>query len=222
MSKEYTRIQTIQGIIPIVGTLVFIETFKNGIIWSASGTGTDWIVEWLKNQQFADNPSVHLVTKETTPAATDNTLLSKLIFSPSDKFLTIEANVRFDTGNVCTGVDLEIQYRDTNTTKLFGIRIGNTFDQLEAINTAGNYAVIAGTPTNLEPLVWHKLLFQIDLDNNIYKTIIFDNTILTPTNLSFQNTGAGGSNRLQARIRVTTGGAATSEAWFSNIIIRTA
>lgn len=222
MGREYRRIMKVEGIEEISGDLVFADDFSESLVsWTPSGTGTDWIVERVKDNAFIGSGSLYLKSRVSGATAGDTIQVLKQIASVESDIVTVSFSFAYssnpDTRYITysglahlggNGYEFRIRYDPQNT-------------QWEYLNSGGTWSTISGAPdiSTDGSDTWHRVELTANIGDDCYGIVFIDEVEIDLSDNALRSYTSA-VHYFRSVIKLTAETTNSPEMWVDNVILR--
>ncbi len=214
MSKEYTRIITTLGTIPVAGSILFHDDFESLLRFTKTGTGGDDIFELDPTISFSGAQSLHLKTRTTATAEDDEVLTYiKTHLHPSKLVSQIIRLYSPDFTKIKI-IDFDIYFYDGVNLNRATVVFTPATPAWTYLDSAGDFPPITGAGFNILNAGWHTITLKASFATNKYISLTIDHHHFDLSTLDIRQTSAPTVlTHLLSQLFFTTVGASPAELY---------
>jgi len=219
MSKEYTRIITTLGNVPLAGSVILSDDFESILKWiQSSGTG-DSIFELDPTIALRGNQSLYMKTRTTSAAANDKIGANFLTHILPNKIVTFIGSFRYPTYNTMKTLQFEFYWSDGARLYIARCQFLPNTPKWQYINSLGNDTDIPDSDTLLYSNSWHTVILKMDFNTLKYISLQVDHLLFDLSNFSLYDSQPMTTSRFEHYIYITTIGANPTSINLDEIIM---
>lgn len=220
MAREYVE----RIVVPQKGmpepSFIFFDGFEGGQQWARSGSGSDFVAEFITQAAHSGELGAHLRTKATTPASGDLVALTRSF--ALERTRIIDMSFVLFPFNTLAAQTYEIEIRapllPSLNEALAEILINISTGDISIRNSAGGVTSV-GTVTGFPTGAWNTIRFSFDRVSGRYISVIINDEVFDLSAELVRDTG-GTNGRKRVGITIRTGAAQRSEDYVDEIFIR--
>lgn len=220
MGQEYRRVTTTPGVGISMPGIIIADDFSDPFRWDIVTSVGDDFHELDPNYSFAAKQSLYLQTRTTGAAQNDDVKVRRRSYlDAAQKFQT---TIFFRSPDLSKVLDIKTLIIASNGVDRdeYEFRFQPNTPDWAYLNSAGNYAVLAGGALSLESGCWHRLSFTVDLNSRRYRLGLINHIDLQVPLVQGKRTAIGDAIRFDFVLAVRSIGAAAASCYFSNFLIQ--
>ncbi len=211
MSKEYTRLVTVLGQIPVAGQIIFHDDFDGLLNFTKEGTAGDFIFEIDPSIAYKGNHSLKIKTRTAEAAESDE--ISAVHYSHLSVSKLLVASGRFLSPDFDKMAVLEFDFVLYDETNLNRAKVSYipSVPSWRYLNSGNVETAIVGATAKPFAAGWHFYELIADFASNVYKSLQIDDQFFDLSGLPIYSFGSLIRRHLRSTIRHQTVGAAPSD-----------
>lgn len=219
MGKEYQRLVSILGNLPIAGNIVFYDDFSGLLKWGKYiGTG-DSILELDPSLAKQGNQSLFFKSRITAAAEDDYVGAYRDVHLLPSKVITFISSFQYPSKTAVKAIYFLIEWFDGTTLHSPSIRYTPATPSWEYQASDGGWVVIPDLAITLAIDVWHIVQFQVSFSADKYISLSVNSTKVDLSGISSQSGMNAADNTLRTTIYLATAGAAPSEMNLAEVLL---
>ncbi len=211
MSKEYTRLVTVLGQVPVAGQIIFHDNFDGLLNFTKVGTAGDFIFELDPSVAYKGNHSLKMETRTTGAAGSDE--ISALHYSHLSSSKLLVASGRFLSSSFDKMAVLRLDFIFYDETNLHRAMLAYTpaTPAWAYLNSSNIETPITGAIAKPFAAGWHFYQLTVDFARNVYKSFQIDDQLFDLSDLSIYSFGSAIRRHLRSTIFFNTVGATAAD-----------
>ncbi len=219
MSKEYTRLFTTLGLVPVHGSILLHNNFEHLPFLIASATAGDYIFELNPNLSFSGAQCLHIKTRTTDAAGNDfikGTIKTHLF--PSLR-ATLTIRFRSPDFTKIAKFFFSLLFNDgTNLHTATVTYIPGTPNWLY-YNAAGENPAVPNSGLNLSVDTWHSITLKVDFRTKEYISMAINHLLCSLSGLSVNSNSDGTESSLSCSFRLDAAAALPAELFIDEFTL---
>lgn len=204
----------------IIHPIIFYDNCEGNVLWSASGTGADYTCDLFATLPFIGTKSLRLLTKSTTPAATDYVTANKYVWATPLKRLNFQF-VFMRYGSASSYIYTLLYWYDGTNCHSAGLRFLNNEATVFYLNSGATYTALDSATWTFSPsYTWNHVSITLDLTNHTYIQATINNQFHSLATIAYPTSASANSPVLQIYLTVETRTTAIAGAEFDQILLR--
>lgn len=219
MAKEYSRSQTILGLLPISGSIILHDDFSGPLQWTKGVGLGDAIFELSPSISKHGKQSLHLKTRTTDAANGDEVRAVRYLHLLPSKVLSFLSSFRCTDFSKILHIMFSFEWYDGASTHICHLKFSPGTPKWEYYDSATAYQIIAGLGVALYDDAWHNLQLVVNFATDKYISFRLDHLLADLSAIAFYSGAPAADSMLMATIEVKTNSASPAEIFIDDIMI---
>ncbi|MBA7673082.1 hypothetical protein ES703_81270 [subsurface metagenome] len=219
MGREYRRLVTILGSVPVADQILIHDDFSGLLKWSkADGVG-DAIFEIDPTIAYKGNQSLRMKTRTVGASEYDVISAERSIFMSRSKVLSFSIPFYLPSLTTQKRVQFSFQWTDDTDNHSCILQYDPSVPEWNVNTASGVQTPIPGSDFDLYAATWHLMILKANFAADNYISLQVDHLLFDLSTLPMYAFGSPTDIRLQCQLQILANGAAPTEIYFGEILV---
>jgi len=223
MSEEHYKRTHPLCRIPIIHPAVLFDDCESSFLWTAAGTGADYVAEHDPAAAYVQTNGIILQTKLTTPAANDVVTLNRVLWLPPQMLVRLQFVFAFPSTAISCQLRVWLNWYSPAIQYAAGFaanpQLGTVYRVNGFVGVEPTWLLADDLTIPLIDKAWNKFDLSLNWQTALHHLLHFNNTVLDLSDLAITQQDGIGPSFMSLHVELETLQIAQATAYLDQILL---